>query len=121
LFDIYSKYNEFFHLPTAQKNSDPSWFAFPLTIRDNAPFTRTDIVDFLEDNLIQTRPYFAGNILLQPAYDGIMDLTDAKNNFPVATKVTTDTFFHGTSPVITPEQIDYIGQKVDEFMTNIRK
>jgi len=116
LFDIYSKYEEYFHLPKAQKNSDPSWFAFPLTIRDGAPFTRTEIVDYLEDNLIQTRPYFAGNILLQPAYSSIMNPDDAKNNFPVATKVTTDTFFHGTSPVITPEQIEYIGQKVNCFL-----
>jgi dTDP-4-amino-4,6-dideoxygalactose transaminase len=42
---------------------------------------------------------------------------DARNNFPVATKVMKDTFFHGTSPVITKEQIEYIGQKVDTFMS----
>jgi len=117
LYNIYSKYEEFFHLPKAQKNSDPSWFAFPLTIKDSAPFTRTQIVDYLEDNLIQTRPYFAGNILLQPAYSGILDPLVAKNDFPVATKITTDTYFHGTSPVITTEQIDYIGVIVDEFMS----
>ena len=118
LYNIYSKYEEFFHLPKAQKNSDPSWFAFPLTIKDSAPFTRTQIVDYLEDNLIQTRPYFAGNILLQPAYSGILDPLVVKNDFPVATKITTDTYFHGTSPVITPEQIDYIGGVVDKFMEN---
>lgn len=119
LYNIYSKYEEFFHLPKAQKNSDPSWFAFPLTIKDSAPFTRTQIVDYLEDNLIQTRPYFAGNILLQPAYSGILDPLVAKNDFPVATKITTDTYFHGTSPVITPEQIDYIGGVVDKFMFDL--
>jgi CDP-6-deoxy-D-xylo-4-hexulose-3-dehydrase len=117
LFNIYSKYEEFFHLPKSQELSDPSWFAFPLTLKKNAPFTRADIINFLEDNLIQTRPYFAGNILLQPAYSDIMNLTDIKNNFPVAVKVTTDTFFHGTSPVITPEQIDFIGEKVMQFMS----
>lgn len=117
LFDIYNKYEEFFHLPKAQELSNPSWFAFPLTLKNNAPFTRADIINFLEDNSIQTRPYFAGNILLQPAYSGIMNLTDIKNNFPVAVKVTTDTFFHGTSPVITAEQIDFIGKKVTEFMS----
>lgn len=116
LYNIYSKYEEFFHLPKAQKNSDPSWFAFPLTIKDSAPFTRTQVVDYFEDNLIQTRPYFAGNILLQPAYSGILDPLVAKNDFPVATKITTDTYFHGTSPVITPEQIDYIGGVIDKFM-----
>jgi CDP-6-deoxy-D-xylo-4-hexulose-3-dehydrase len=117
LFSIYEKYEEFFHLPRAQAKSDPSWFAFPLTIREGAPFTRSDIVDYLEENLIQTRPYFAGNIMLQPAYSHIMNPADAKQNYPVATHVMTHTFFHGTSPVITPEQIAYIGEKVDSFMS----
>ncbi len=117
LMDIYKKYEEFFHLPVAQEKSDPSWFAFPLTIKKDAPFSRYDIVTHLENNLIQTRPYFAGNIMLQPAYSHIMNPVDAKNNFPVATHVMTNTYFHGTSPVITPEQIAYIGERVDGFMS----
>ena len=117
LFDIYSKYEEYFHLPRARAKSDPSWFAFPLTIRKDAPFKRSDIVDYLEENLIQTRPYFAGNIMLQPAYSHIMDPQKAKDDFPVATFTMTNTYFHGTSPVITPEQIAYIGEKVDGFMS----
>jgi CDP-4-dehydro-6-deoxyglucose reductase, E1 len=117
LFNIYEKYEEFFHLPRAQPLSDPSWFAFPITIRHGAPFTRMDIVDYLEDNLIQTRPYFAGNIMLQPAYSHLMNPADARDHYPVATHVMTNTYFHGTSPVITPEQIAYIGEKVDGFMS----
>ena len=120
LFAIYEKYEEFFHLPRAQAKADPSWFAFPLTIRAGAPFKREDIVNFLEDNLIQTRPYFAGNIMLQPAYDHIMDPSSAKADFPVATHVMTHTFFHGTSPVITPEQIEYIVAIVDKFMAQYK-
>lgn len=117
LMNVYKKYEEFFHLPVAQEKSNPSWFAFPLTIKKDAPFTRYDIVTHLENNLIQTRPYFAGNIMLQPAYSHIMNPFDAKNNFPVATHVMTHTYFHGTSPIITPEQIAYIGNKVDEFIS----
>ena len=117
LFEIYSKYEDFFYLPRPQAKADPSWFAFPLTVRENAPFKRADIVDYLEENLIQTRPYFAGNIMLQPAYSHIMDPQKAKDNFPVATLTMTNTYFHGTSPVITPEQIAYIGQTVDGFMS----
>jgi len=117
LFEIYEKYEEFFHLPRAQDKSDPSWFAFPLTIRENAPFKRAEIVDYLEENLIQTRPYFAGNIMLQPAYSHIMDPKQAKENYPVATMTMTNTYFHGTSPVITSEQIAYIGTIVDGFMS----
>ena len=77
----------------------------------------SDIVDYLEENLIQTRPYFAGNIMLQPAYSHLMNTADARDNFPVATYTMKNTFFHGTSPVITPEQIAYIGEKVDGFMS----
>ena len=117
LFDIYSKYEDFFYLPRPQAKASPSWFAFPLTIRENAPFKRSDIVDFLEENLIQTRPYFAGNIMLQPAYSHLMNPADARDNFPVATLTMTNTYFHGTSPVISPEQIAYIGEKVDGFMS----
>jgi CDP-6-deoxy-D-xylo-4-hexulose-3-dehydrase len=116
LFDIYSKYEEYFMLPRAQHKADPSWFAFPLTIRKTAPFTRTEYVDYLETNLIQTRPYFAGNIMLQPAYDHLMSPETARDQFPCATTTMTDTFFHGTSPVITPQQIAYIGQTVDAFV-----
>ena len=116
LFDIYAPYEQYFHLPRAQANSDPSWFAFPLTIRAGAPFKRNDIVDYLEENLIQTRPYFAGNIMLQPAYSHLMNPAKAKSDFPVATHVMTHSYFHGTSAVITPEQIAYIGEKVHAFM-----
>lgn len=116
LFDIYKNYEEFFHLPRPQAKSNPSWFAFPLTIRNGAPFTRNDICDYLEDKLIQTRPYFAGNIMLQPAYSHLMDPSVARDKFPCATTVMSSTFFHGTSPVITPEQIAYIGQTVSGFL-----
>jgi CDP-6-deoxy-D-xylo-4-hexulose-3-dehydrase len=117
LFDIYKKYEQYFYLPRAQEHSNPSWFAFPLTIRKDAPFSRTDIVDYLEENLIQTRPYFAGNIMLQPAYSHLMDPQKAKDNYPNATLTMTNTYFHGTSPVIIPEQIAYIGKIVDGFMS----
>ena len=117
LMKIYEKYEEFFHLPRATEGANPSWFAFPLTIRKNAPFTRTQIVDFLENHYIQTRPYFAGNIMLQPAYSHLMDQNEARDNFPVATHTMTHSFFHGTSPVITEEQITYIGECVDKFLS----
>lgn len=118
LTEIFKKYEEHFILPTATPESDPSWFAFALTIRDKVPFKRGDIVEYLENNKIQTRPYFAGNIMLQPAYDGIMSQDDVINNFPNARKITTDTFFLGVSPVITDYQLDYIQEKVDQFMVS---
>jgi CDP-6-deoxy-D-xylo-4-hexulose-3-dehydrase len=78
----------------------------------------------MEENKIQTRNYFGGNLLLQPAYSDIKctcwlggTISDAKLLFPVATKVTTDTFFLGTSPVITSEQLDYVQDTVKTFFT----
>jgi len=117
LYNIYEKYEEFFHLPKATEKSNPSWFAFPLTIKKGAPFKRDHIVDYLEESKIQTRTYFGGNIMLQPGYDHIMDPQYAKTDYPVATHVMLNTYFHGTSPVITEEQMKYIGNQVDGFMS----
>jgi len=114
LHSIFAKYGDIFHLPQATENSDPSWFAFPLTMRNQSNLKRHVFTTYLEDNKIQTRNYFAGNILLQPAYEGYYS-GNAKIDFPVATKVMTDTFFLGTSPVITDVQLDYIETVVDKY------
>jgi CDP-6-deoxy-D-xylo-4-hexulose-3-dehydrase len=115
LYNIFKPYEQYFILPEATPNSDPNWFAFALTIKDKSFFKRRDIVEFLELNKIQTRPYFAGNIMLQPAYAGLMDTAEVISKYPNARKVTTDTFFLGTSPVITDIQLDYIEEKVNFF------
>jgi CDP-6-deoxy-D-xylo-4-hexulose-3-dehydrase len=116
LLEIFGKYEEFFHLPRATEKSNPSWFAFPVTLRDGVKFKRIDICGFLEDNKIQTRNYFGGNLLLQPAYIDLAKECDPRS-FKVATKVTTDTFFLGTSPVISSQQLDYVQSQVDKFMS----
>jgi len=118
LVNIFKLYEEFFILPKATDLSDPSWFAFAITIKDNSKFKRKDIVDYLESNKIQTRPYFAGNIMLQPAYDGLIDKKEVITKYPNAKKITTDTFFLGTSPVITSIQLDYIETIVQNFIKN---
>jgi len=118
LFDVFSKYEEYFHVPRPQAKADVNWFAFPLTVKKEAPFKRSDLCQYFESKKIQTRPYFAGNILMQPAYThlvGDLKLTD----FPVANFVTTNTFFLGTSPVITEEQIAYIGETLESFLLNV--
>lgn len=117
LFTAFEKYPEYFHLHKAQPKSDPDWFAFPVTVKDTAPFTRSDICQFFEANMIQTRPYFAGNIMLQPAYEGLCDKDEVINKFPVARKVTTDTFFLGTSPVIDKQKTNYIEHILDKFIS----
>ena len=114
LTEIFAPYEEFFHFHKATMKANPSWFAFPLTVKDGAPFKRSEFTRYMEDNKIQTRNYFGGNLLLQPAYAHMA--SNAHKEFPVATKVTTDTLFLGTSPVITTEQLDYVAEKVWDFM-----
>jgi CDP-6-deoxy-D-xylo-4-hexulose-3-dehydrase len=119
LYAAFKQHEEYFILPNPTENSDPSWFAFAVTIKDGAPFKRNQIVEFFEQNKIQTRPYFAGNIMLQPAYEGLMDKIEVLKSFPNARKVTTDTFFLGVSPVVTEEQISYVKDVLDQFIKTI--
>lgn len=130
LSKIFDPYEKFFHIHKATEFSDPSWFAFPITVRSDAPFKRSAFTRFMEDHKVQTRNYFGGNILLQPAYKSVeyyvagkkfnfVGTGNAKENFPIATKVTTDTLFLGTSPVITSQQLDYVEEKVNEFFKTI--
>lgn len=121
LTQIFAPYEEFFHFHKATPKSIPSWFAFPITVRDGAPFKRSDFTRALEEHKIQTRNYFGGNLLLQPAYRYLDETHDAHTRYPVATKVTTDTLFLGTSPVITNEQMDYVEQTVHEVMHIMRQ
>lgn len=119
LFSAFEKYEQYFHLHKAQPGADVDWFAFPVTVKDSSPFKRSDICQFFEANKIQTRPYFAGNIMLQPAYEGIMDPKEVIEKYPVARKVTTDTFFLGTSPVMNKEKTDYIETILNKFIAQL--
>lgn len=115
LMEIFSPYEEYFHFHKATPNSNPAWFAFPITVRTGAPFKRSQFTRYMEEHKIQTRNYFGGNLLLQPAYRQLDEAHDAHTRFPVATKVTTDTLFLGTSPIITSEQLDYVEETAQNF------
>lgn len=117
LVKIFEPYSDVFHLPKATKKADPAWFAFPLTVKNTAKFTRTQFTMFMEDHKIQTRNYFGGNILLQPAYQHLIK-TNPITTYPNATTATKNTFFLGTSPVITDQHLDYIQQTVDAFLAS---
>jgi CDP-6-deoxy-D-xylo-4-hexulose-3-dehydrase len=115
LNDVFKKYERWFHLPEATEKSDPCWFAYLLTVRDGAPFTRGEIVNFLESKRIQTRSYFSGNILYHPGYQHLAEGIDLHERFPISKKVTTDSFFLGTFVGIDEEQMKHIEDSVDEF------
>lgn len=68
LFQFFKKYDKYFILPKTVKEVKTNWLAFPLTIKKEAPFSRMEIVEYLENNDVQTRPLFSGNILRQPGF-----------------------------------------------------
>jgi len=118
LYNEIKNYEDFFILPEVPKKADVSWFSFPLTLRDNTPFNRQDIIRFLENNGIQTRLIFAGNILRQPAYRNIncKKIGDLKNS----DKIMKDSFFIGIHPGMTKEMLNYIIAKFEEFIKKYR-
>ena len=119
LYNEFKRYEEYFILPQAPSQADPSWFCFPLTIRDGVLFKRKDIISFLEKNKIQTRLFFAGNITKQPAYKNIECRIVGK--LDNSDKIMRDSFFIGVYPGIDKEMIEYIIDKIEEFMRKYGK
>jgi CDP-6-deoxy-D-xylo-4-hexulose-3-dehydrase len=116
LYNIFSKYSEYFYLPTVHEKADPSWFGYLVTLKDETPFTKSELIDYMEEAKIQTRSYFTGNALFHPAYENFAkEYENPRVQFPIATKTTLDTFFLGVYPGITDEQLDYIEQTIDLF------
>lgn len=110
----FKKYEDFFILPEATEGSDPAWFAFPVTVEKTAGFTRTEITNYLNENLIETRNLFGGNLLRQPAYQNIKyrKIGDLVNT----DRIMNDTFFLGTYPGIASKQIEYTLDIIDKFV-----
>lgn len=112
--EIFGKYQKYFILPKATDNSDPAWFSYIVSIRPDAPFNRDDIVNFLNNNLIETRNLFAGNMIKQPAFIGRnYRIAEHLNNTDF---IMNSTFFMGTYPGNTPLKMEYIEKIIDEFM-----
>jgi len=100
-------------LPEVTPNSDPSWFGFPITIREDAPFPRIDLLRYLDDKNISTRLLFAGNLTKQPYFQGInyrisgsLDNTD---------RIMNQTFWVGVFPGLTEEMLDYAVETIEAF------
>ena len=112
--EIFSKYEEYFVLPKATENSDPAWFSFIITVKDSAPFKRDELTKYLNENLIETRNLFAGNMVRQPAFMGKhYKIADHLNN---SDYIMNNTFFLGTYPGNTSVKINYIESVLDSFM-----
>lgn len=99
--------------PEATEGTEPSWFGFPLSVKDGAGFTRDELVRHLESKNIGTRMIFAGNLLRQPAYQGIVHRKIGE--LPVSDFIMRNSFWIGVQPALTDEMIDYMGDTVREF------
>jgi CDP-6-deoxy-D-xylo-4-hexulose-3-dehydrase len=101
-------------LPKATEHSVPSWFGFPITLKDGLGFTREDLLRHLETLKIGTRLMFAGNILKQPAYKDVefRVISDLINT----DKVMTSTFWVGVYPGLTNEMLTFIADSIKDFV-----
>jgi CDP-4-dehydro-6-deoxyglucose reductase, E1 len=102
-------------LPHATSASDPSWFGFPIGVRELAPFTRQELVRALEAKKIGTRLLFGGNLLRQPAYEGceFRSIGDLKNTEFTMNNV----FWIGVYPGLTTEMLDYVAAAIHSFVS----
>ncbi|MGI5505300.1 lipopolysaccharide biosynthesis protein RfbH [Lentzea sp. CA-135723] len=101
-------------LPVATENSDPAWFGFLLTLDPSLPFSRNDLVRYLDDRKIATRLLFGGNLLRQPAYRDIEHRVSG--SLTNSDLITERTFWLGTHPRLTEEMIDYVTSSIRTFM-----
>jgi len=105
---------EFMNLPQATEHSDPSWFGFPITLKENSPVTRLDLLNYLDQNKVGTRLLFAGNLTRQPYMAGANfrisgDLTNTDN-------VMNNTFWIGVQPALTLEMLEFAANKIETFL-----
>jgi CDP-6-deoxy-D-xylo-4-hexulose-3-dehydrase len=110
--------NRFFTLPRPEPGSLPSWFGFLLTIKDNAPFARSDIVNFLEDRKIQTRNLFAGNITRHPCFESLILNKDYRviGSLAHTDKIMHDSFWLGVYPGMGDEMVDFMVRTIRGFV-----
>jgi CDP-4-dehydro-6-deoxyglucose reductase, E1 len=104
---------EFLVLPHSDPGSDPSWFGFPIAVREGAPFTRDQLTSALNSRKIATRLLFAGNLTRQPAYAHCV--YRAIGNLPNTDWVANNLFWLGVYPGLTRPMLDYVAQTVIEF------
>lgn len=106
IYSFFKKYEDRFILPVA--NGEADWLNFPLTIREG--INRKQFCIYLEENDIQTRPIFSGNITKQPAYQPLW------RDFPVADKITKDGLLIGAHQGMTDDKLDYLFSKVEAYL-----
>ena len=105
---------EFLQLPEIAEGSDPSWFGFPITVKEACPVSRLDLTTYLDQNKIGTRLLFAGNLTRQPymvnaKYRVSGELINTDN-------VMNNTFWIGVQPALTPEMLEFVASKIETYL-----
>lgn len=105
---------EYVNLPEPTEHSDPSWFGFPITLKENCPVTRLELLTYLDQNKIGTRLLFAGNLTRQPYMVGAKyrisgDLTNTDH-------VMNNTFWIGVQPALTLSMLDFAASKIESYL-----
>lgn len=108
---------EYLMLPLATQKSDPSWFAFPITVIENGKFNKYELVKHLEENKVMTRQLFAGNIIRHPAFEQVnyRVVGDLKNT----DYIMNNTFFIGVYPGLNSEKLNYIIKIFHDFFKRL--
>ena len=114
------KYEDFFILPKQLPGSRSGWLAYPITIRDSAPFTRTEMQIFLEKRNIQTRVVFTGNILRQPGFKKIK-MRKEKKGYPEADKVMKNGILIACHHGLTSLMINHVQKSIELFINKFTR
>ena len=116
LFRFFEKYEKFFMLPRTLSGTETNWLAFPLTIREHAPFSRYEITKYLEEANIQTRPIFTGNILRQPGFRNMREKRVARDGYPASDHIMKNSFIIGCHQGLTAPERAYLLRTAKEFL-----
>ncbi len=119
LYEGFQKFQKYFILPEPVSNSKPSWFGFLITVKKEAPFVRSDIVNFLEQNGVQTRMLFSGNLIKHPCFTEDSQVKSAYRvcgQLENTDKILHDSFWLGVYPGITDDMIDEMLNIVRSFV-----
>lgn len=109
-----SSCEEFLQLPQATEGSDPSWFGFPITLKNNSPVSRLDLTTYLDQHNIGTRLLFAGNITRQPyMMDADYRVSGELINSDI---VMSNTFWIGVQPALTREMLEFVVEKIEAYL-----
>jgi len=105
---------QYIYLPEATKHSDPSWFGFPITLKENCPVTRLDLLTYLDQYQIGTRLLFAGNLTRQPYMTGVnYRISGELVNTEI---VMNNTFWIGVQPALTIEMLEFVATKIENYL-----